>query len=288
MSTIRIKARRFIARYFSSLVELFYSIKIKNTNFKNGVVIILTPGKVGSSSVYYTLKHSIDLPVYHIHQFSKSGIKSETQKFLKSARKSRPLHLIVSKLIRKKIDKINPPLYIVTIVREPVSRFISSFFQNTELYKEELENRSLEIDTTKALELLYKNFQSDICKDVEGWFDKEIKGNFEIDVFETPFDTNKKYNIIRHDNVHHLMMRMEDLDGIFSEATKELIGLDSSISLQNANEGGKKHYAKAYSSVKNKIKLPPNTLEDIVGSKYFKHFYTGKEKGIIEKWSDNT
>ena len=40
--------------------------------FGDPPVIILTPGKVGSLSVYYTLKNKLDYPVFHIYRFSEN------------------------------------------------------------------------------------------------------------------------------------------------------------------------------------------------------------------------
>ena len=69
---LKIRFRRFIAKYLGSLVELVYTLKFKAMRFKAPPIIILTPGKVGSSSVYYTLKKESKNPVFHIHNLSKT------------------------------------------------------------------------------------------------------------------------------------------------------------------------------------------------------------------------
>jgi putative capsular polysaccharide synthesis protein/sulfotransferase famil protein len=284
--SFKIKSRRFIARYLSTLVEFIYYVKIKNTNFNRAPIIILTPGKVGSSSVYDTLKNKIKNPVYHIHRFSQEGIENTINRFLNSERKSRPLHLIISKLLRKKLKNYNRDLFIITIVREPISRFISSFFQNTDLYK--IENKDLQINTAKAQELLSENFDSNICGVVEDWFEKEINNNFGIDVFSKEIDNNKKYGIMYHKNYHLLLLKMEDLNAVFPKAIQEFLSLDEPIFLQNSNVGEKKHYSKAYNEVKSNIKLPKKSIEQIVNSKYFQHFYKELELKVVEKWSTKT
>lgn len=283
----KIKSRRFIARYLSPLAEFIYYVKIKCTNFKRAPILILTPGKVGSSSVYDTLKNKIKNPVYHIHRYSQSGIEKTTKLFLDSPRKSRPLHLVMSKILSKKIKNYTGDVFVITIVREPISRIISSFFQNTELYKKEIENKKLQINTVKARELLYRNFESDVCRILEEWFDREIKDNFGIDVFANKFDTNNKYVITHNKNYHHLLLRMEDLNSIFPKAIQEFLNLDKPLSLQNSNVGKKKHYANAYGLVKSNTKLPSKIIEQIINSKYFQHFYKGLELKTIKKWSKN-
>ena len=57
---IKIKIRRFIARYFRPIIKFIYKIKIANTSFKHDPIIIIYPGKVGSSSIYMTLKKKTD------------------------------------------------------------------------------------------------------------------------------------------------------------------------------------------------------------------------------------
>ena len=54
---LKVKTRRFVARYLSNIVFCVYFFKFKLLDFKNKTpIIILTPGKTGSSSVYLTLK----------------------------------------------------------------------------------------------------------------------------------------------------------------------------------------------------------------------------------------
>ncbi len=187
----KVRFRRFIAKYLGFIVELIYKIRFMLLNFSTPPIIILTPGKVGSSSIYSTLKKKASNPVFHIHNLSEEGIENSINTHLHSDRKSKPLHLIVSNLLKEKLSNYNDKTYIITIIREPISREISSFFQNTEFYKEVLENKRLEIDTEKAFQILNKKFESDICKQLEDWFNLEIKGNFEIDVFSKPFDYDK-------------------------------------------------------------------------------------------------
>lgn len=135
-SIFKVKLRRFISRNFSSTVSAVYSFKFNLINFnKTPPVIIISFGKVGSSSVYNTLKKTIPYPVFHVHQISKEGITNSYIEHLNSDRKSIPLHLIISKILRKKLNKYNGPIYLITIVREPISRTISAFFQNTEFLK---------------------------------------------------------------------------------------------------------------------------------------------------------
>ena len=282
-----IRFRRFIAKYFGSVVELVYKIKFKSIRFKKPPIIILTPGKVGSMSVYYTLKKETSNHVFHIHNFSKKGIEKSIKDHVNSNRKSKPLHIILSKILRKKLSKYDGKLLIITIIREPISREISSFFQNTELYKDVLENKKLEIDKDIANKLLYKNFESNICESLKDWFDLEIYNNFGIDVFSNEFDYENKYVISHSKNYHHLLLKMENLDVIFPKAIMNFLNLNKPLYLKKANVGDEKHYASIYKDVKKNIKLNSKTIDQIVNSTFFEHFYFEDKAKVIDKWSKN-
>ena len=281
---MKVKSRRFIARYFRKIVKLIYQIKFKVLNFENHPIIILTPGKVGSSSVYKTIKEGTDYSVFHIHRFSQKGIEESKKSHLNSDRKSLPLHLIVSDLLSKKLLNYKKDVRIIVIVREPITREISSFFQNTEMFKTLIEDKNLNIDNEKAKKLLLARLKTDFCKEIEEWFDLEINGNFGVDVFTEDFNNEKKYTIIKHDEVSILFLRMEDLNEIFSIAIGEFLNLKPSLQLKKSNISDVKHYAETYKKVKNSIKLTPETINKIVGSKYFKHFYFTKTTKIKERW----
>ena len=282
---LKIRLRRFVAKYFSFLVELVYQIKFKLISFNKPPIIILTPGKVGSSSVYFTLKKELKHPVFHIHNFSKEGIEKSIRDHIHSNRKSKPLHLIVSKFLRNKLKFYTGKLYIISIIREPISREISSFFQNTDQYKDILENKKLEIDVQIAQQILSKKFESNICEELKGWFDLEIKSNFEIDVFANDFENN--YAITKNKNNHLLLLKMEDLDTIFPSAIKEFLKLESPLKLQKANVSNNKHYAETYKNIKENVKLDQETIGQIVNSTFFQHFYLQDKSEVIDKWSKN-
>lgn len=284
---LKIRFRRFIAKYLGFIVELVYQIKFKWIHFSKPPIIILTPGKVGSSSVYYTLKKETTNQVFHIHNFSNDGIEKSIRDHIHSNRKSKPLHLIISKILRKKLETYTGKLFIISIIREPISREISSFFQNTDQYKDILENKKLEINPSIAQKILHKKFETDICKELKDWFDQEIKNNFGIDVFAEAFDYDNKYVISNHNNNHLLLLKMEDLDAVFPIAIRDFLNLDAPLKLLKANVGDKKHYAKTYKNIKKSIKLSQKDINQIVNSTFFQHFYLKDKSKVINKWSKN-
>ena len=283
--TSSIRYRRFIAKNLGFIVERLYKMKFMGLNFVKPPIIILTIGKVGSSSIYETLRTKTTHKIYHIHNISEEGIRNSIQSHLNSDRRSKPLHLIISKLLREKLILYSGRLLVITVVREPISREVSSFFQNIDFYKNTLENKNLEIDMDKSYNMLLERLNTKISKIHEDWFKLEIEGNYDIDVFSESFNEAKKYMIFEQRNTKLLLLRMEDLNEVFPEAIKEFLNLDKPIKLQNTNLGNQKHYADTYKKIKEKLKLDSVIVNQIINSKFFRHFYSNYRDEIIKKWT---
>jgi hypothetical protein len=286
LKILKIKTRRIIAQYFSSLIYIILSLKFNVYNFKKKPpVIILTPGKVGSSSVYYTLKNALKYNnVFHIHFLSKIGIENSVNFHLKSDRNSLPMHLLISKLLIKKLKNYKGDLTIVSLVREPVSRSISNFFQNIDFYKDELEDSNLNINETKALSFIDASFEESLNY-LENWIDIELYKNLKIDIFKENYAIEDGYAIFKKNNIKLLIFRMEDLNANFKKGTQSFFNLEEGIKLDNFNVGDKKYYSDQYNLIKKKIKIKKDTLDKIFQSKYFSHFYSDFEDNLGSKYN---
>ena len=275
---VSVKFRRFIARYLSGLVYNAYFLKFKLLNFNDKPpIIILTPGKVGSSSVYYTLKIDLhDYSIFHIHFLSKEGIKKAKHSHLSSDRKSLPLHLIVSELLSKKLKSYNGKIKIITILREPISRTISSFFQNIDFYKDAIEDSKLVINESISLKILEKEIKGSVTS-INNWLNSEIEENFNIYIYNKKFP-KEKYMIFKNQKVDLLLLKMEDLNDVFTNATADFFNIEEGIVLENFNVGKKKYYSKQYQKLKNRIHIDENILKKIKSSKYYIHFYAKNDE----------
>jgi hypothetical protein len=195
----------------------------------------------------------------------------------------------VSKLVKEQLQK-GARWQIVTLVRDPVARNLSSFFQHIRIEspvsEKEYKLKSREYD----FEVVVKD---DNLKDVIDiffersrhdtpltFFDREFKGILNIDIFESDFATEKGYQILHTDQADVLLIRLEDLNHCATEALKAFLNIDN-LELRSANIGGQKEYANAYHQFKRAIVLPESYLDKMYNSKYTRHFYTEAE---IEKF----
>lgn len=286
---VNIKIRRFIAQWFYIPVFSYFKIKFSFISFdRSPPIIILTPGKVGSSSIYETLKEVKGFTVVHLHHMSFNGIKESKKLHLESDRKSLPLHLIISSIFREKLQKYKGVTYIICLVREPISRAISSFFQNSEFYKKAIESSDLSIDIDKVPVLLNDIFDKNICIELESWFFTELESEFGFDIFKEYFDDKLGYLISTNKDkkVKLLLMKMESMNGHFSKAIGQFLPKQTKqIKLGKSNVGESKYYFKEYSEIRKTLKIDTDILKKIIGSKYFNPFYPDKKEDIFKNWS---
>lgn len=282
--TLEIKLRRFIARNLGWLIEFLLSIKFRLTRFKNPPIIILSPGKVGSSSVYYTLKKKVENPTYHIHRLSNEGLAKSEKEHKLSDRKSRPFHLIVSKVLKTKLNDYNGPIFLITIIREPISREISAFFQNIDFYQKSLEHENLEIKKDKAREKLKEKLNNNFINELEDWYKEELLNNFSINLFDYPVPVERGYTIVKKGNINLLVLRVERLNQGFGLGVKHLLGLEKFLALESSNIGEKKYYSSSYKQLRDEIKFQPDHLSTILNSKFVQSFYKHDLEKLKELW----
>lgn len=251
-------------------------------------LLVYQMGKVGSSTVRRSITASnLDIQPYHLHYMS--GI--DYMVGLCRAQ-SLPLqdHILSSiyckKLIRrKKADgkKIN----VITLVREPISKNISQFFQNIEVsypeygYSEKANRLSPDELVLDLIAFFIQNFRHD---DPLVWFDQELKQFMNIDVFETDFPHEKGYQVYENESFRVLLIRLENLNTCIAEAMGCFLDIED-FKLANENISSEKEYADLYKKMKKKIKLPDTYIEKMYSSKMAKHFYTEREiKAFEMKW----
>ena len=254
--------------------------------FNKTAIVVYQMGKVGSTTVYFSLKNTLLFnPVFHVHFLDRSALK-EQEKFYNSTVGKTPnqiRHLRHGNFLRQKLDEsVDINWKIITLVRDPIIREISIFFQKKD------KKFPQGIDTADIINLLEKQFLSfDESTDFAcNWFDREIKSNFNIDVYDFDFDRQKGYQIIREKDREILIMRLEDLNNCFQVALGEFLAITQPINKVSENTATTKPYKKQYLEVIDKLKIPRTVCELIYSSKYARHFYSKEMLDtFIERWA---
>ena len=153
--------------------------------------------------------------------------------------------------LRSEILKNHAPIKIITAAREPVSRKLSSFFQDLGSYgiSSVMQPSTMFLSQISEFVQQKENAANNITrKDLFDWFDQELKAVFGIDVYAHPFDKEKEYSIIRQNNIEVLVLKLEKLNDL-EQVIGDFVGAPH-VKLVNANEAIDKPYKYLYNNMR--------------------------------------
>lgn len=277
--------------YYTAGLYSNFSLHLANRR-SPAPLIVYQMGKVGSTTILRSLKAlNLEMPVYQVHVLTPEGIARLEQKYKQnfSQRGRIATHLAASRFLRKQIDKgsTGKRWQVVTLVREPIARNISSFFQVLDL---ELSAYDYQIITSMDIDEAARELRRLFFEKLERhesplrWFDLEMKRVFNLDVYASDFPKSKGYKIYHGEHADVLLLRLEDLNRCASQAFKEFLNIDN-FTLIKANIATDKDYHATYRRLLQTISLPDSYLDKMYSSKYVKHFYSDEEiKSFRAKW----
>jgi hypothetical protein len=235
-----------------------------------GVLLIYQMGKVGSKAIEDSISApSINMPIFHVHVLSDRGIRGG--ELYKKSMMRNDYEYIRNIVLQKEVLSRKHKLKVISLVREPVARNISAFFQNSVLWDTQYNEASE--DSSEIIEEFLAKFDHE--KPLI-WLDQEINDMLGIDVYAEPFPISCGYHIYSNENIELLLIRQESLNCCFEGALKEFLALEGA-QLMDSNRAESKSYAGLYKSFKENLDIPNNYLDHMYSSKYAKHFYSDLE-----------
>ncbi|NDY72478.1 hypothetical protein DO021_12470 [Desulfobacter hydrogenophilus] len=218
-------------------------------------VFIYQMGKVGSTSVRESLKMSYSEPIIHGHGFSYN------------------FHNWMPRYLYRYFQKGNP-LDIITMVREPISRNVSHFFQKYD--------GPLSTPIEKLKRKFLESYDHDIA---DKWFQEHIKKNFGIDVYNKAIpDTG--YQIYENGRIRLLLIKIEAKNKVIESAIRSFLNIEEFV-LQAQNVGVEKAYGKLYKEFTQKVKFSEEYISERLSGIYFKHFYDDQTaEAVKKKWGE--
>jgi hypothetical protein len=232
-------------------------------------------GKVGSRSVVDSLRMGGVKPIFHVHRMIPSNIERVKNGFRK--RNVPPLDERIGRMLYNKISKGKRKAKIITLVREPLSRNISAFFENLHIYIG-LDKKDTDYPLKKLIDIFINEYSHEVPLQ---WFDLELKKATGINVFDYPFPKHKGYMTIEKNNIELLIMKLEIPDVLKQRVIADFLHLDN-FRLVSHNLGKDKTYSNTYQQFKQTISLSSAYINKMLSSKYATHFYG--EKDISELW----
>lgn len=233
---------------------------------KHPPVFVYQMGKVASRSLEESLSAQYRGEVIHSHWFYPDHGPGEARELYKYWHSQ------------------DPPdcLYIISLIRNPLDRNISAFFQN---FKDMTgyEPRDYPSTLNALKETFLNKFEHHIPL---VWFDELIKGNFGIDVYERPFP-DRGYDTFANGNARLLLLRVEEDDATKTHAVKQYLELPHFV-LNRKNVSKTKDYGDLYQSFKNEVRFPKSYVDTICHSKVFQHFYNREDEANTRaRWQED-
>ena len=164
---------------------------------------------------------------------------------------------------------------VVTLVRDPLARTVSYFFESTTMKDSRLRR---EWDEGRlGVEAIVERFMArDDHFAPLSWFEDELLTVFSIDVYADPFPRECGYRIYRHDRNRVLLIRLEDLSRCGPGALGELLGLEG-VDLPAENVRARSETGDLYRTVLRELCLPRENVDRMYGSRMARHFYSAAE-----------
>lgn len=255
-------------------------------------------GKVGSSTVQASLEAmSLDQPVYHVHFLNPERVRQieqQRRKYFRTEKYALLRRPWLYQFLFEQIQKKDRRWKLITLVREPIARNVSTFFENLEVtknpgsaayaIKSDYYDFNIEADPENLDELIELFFDRLVHERPLRYFDDEIKAVFGIDVFATEFPIDKGYSVYQGEYADLLLIRIEDLDQCANTVFKQFLGLDD-FKLVQANIASDKIYAPLYKAFKRTIRFPEDYVRKMYESEYACQFYSDEEiRGFRQGW----
>lgn len=281
----------FFRRYGTAKAYYHFLLRRAERRKRGTPVLVYQMGKVGSRTVVAALRQAgLPAPVYHVHRLAEEQVRREEDLYRTRWNKGGgAAHLWRSQLVRRRLEtgaaagKWN----VVTLVREPVARNVSDFFQVGPLRLGFDHERAVAGGVEAAVEEVRRRFlEAESVHEVPlTWFDTELKAVFGIDVYAVPFERARGYQLYENERARVLLIRLEDLRACAPAAFEEFLGLEGFTLGGDVNRASELPWAELYRSVLAAMRLPSEYLARMYDSTYARHFYSDEElKGFRRRW----
>jgi hypothetical protein len=223
-------------------------------------IFLLQPGKVGSMSVYTSLKEIYPGPVVHAHSVFEP-----------------PQNLGIELMIRWLNS--GKPFSLICMIREPISRNISGFFESFEEYVGVPFSESSH-QPEELCQLFLERYDH---LGMHQWFEEELQRGTGMNVVEHPVHP-PGYQRLDQGVIRFLLLKTELPDREKIRLVSEFLSLPE-FPLHSVNVAEKKPYAKMYQDVKALLKIPEPLLLQITSAPLIQHFYSPQEiEEMNKRW----
>jgi Putative capsular polysaccharide synthesis protein len=219
-------------------------------------VLVWSKGKVGSSSVCATLRqYGFDaVQVHYLSDLNLTYLMNETY-----CDQILPDNIVASLRVLHGIDRgfYKPPFRVVTLVRDPLARNVSAYFQNLQHF-----SGARALDAEAHVRRFLDTYPHSVALD---WFDTDLRAVTGVDFRERAFDRDRGWSVWRSERFHLLLLRTEQPDEVKLRAMSEFIGAPITHMIRD-NEAVNKDYGDLYTSFMRAFAAPRAYLDYLYDS----------------------
>lgn len=240
-------------------------------------VLVWTAGKVGSSSLFETLRrHHWPGGLYQIH-FLGERLSEIRQHYAGSP----PDHIWISEAVRYGLARWpGRKVRVISLVRDPVERLLSDRFQNPECYppgSDPLVVRDQMIERIR---------RQPPTTTLEKWFSDDLEAVTGARILGADFDAGRGYQRYPAGRFDILILQVERLDEVGAECLREFLALSAPLELVRSNQRTDTPEAARYKQIKRSLSIPIRTVEAMAASSYMRTFYSPAQiRGFVNRWS---
>ena len=248
---------------------------------QKSIVLVYQPGKVASSTVTHTLCQCPELSVFQLHALIPDVIDGFIDRQLKLGMKPTKCLIRGQVIWEELIAKKRAPFRVITLVREPIERNVSAYFQR---FPEFFPGKTPDEIPDQVLDDTF--LECFDHRNIVEWNDEELYRALGVDLYTSPFNKENGYGVVQHPQCDVLVLRttLEDVRKI--SAISLFLGMEKIPELIVANEASQKDYKEIYRRFVKRIKLSESLCSDLLDSRYARHFFTQQERELaFMRWS---
>lgn len=227
-------------------------------------IFIYQMGKVGSSTLDDSIPGAVHLHTLYGNPPCKVLIDLERRGLWRGVG-------FLYDLLRRLAIRLRSEIRIITVIRDPVQRNVSMFFQDFPYWYVEYARHNRSAYRSSDASLVESIYASVFPHEyVDEWFDLEIKRLTGIDVYAYPYDKYKGFNLYINGKYKLLLLEMRLIERNWS-ILEEFVG--AKLNLVKSNVGEDKWYGPIYSKHKADLLANDQINQRVRRGKFFKKFY---------------
>ncbi len=238
------------------------------------IVLVYQMGKVGSSSVRDALQATEGVRVFQTHWCTEENLSHRAGVVHERKRVSNRYgdRTQAGIMLRERLIETNAASKIVTLVRDPMARNVSSYFQHLdEIWGLRRAHKRVGMD--KLLAGFIDVFEHD---EPLTWFQTEIHATIGLNLLAEPFDRDRRWSLLDSGPWSTLVLRTDLPDHGKCDALAALLGRPVSMT-PRANVGRDKKYADQYKAFKQRLRVPESLVSRLYDSDVTRHFFRDDE-----------